>query len=64
MSPAHRADPPTNHTPYSTLRIRPATLDALAAICHVRGVPHLVAECDRLAREIRRQHPQPQENPC
>ena len=32
-----------------------ATLDAAAAVCHVRGLPHLVARLDAAATEIRQQ---------
>ena len=32
-----------------------ATLDAAAAVCEVRGLPHLVARLDRAANEIRSQ---------
>ena len=32
-----------------------ATLDAAAAVCHVRGLPHLVLLLDRAAAEIRQQ---------
>ena len=33
-----------------------ATLDAAAAVCHVRGgLPHLVAKLDAAANEIRQQ---------
>lgn len=45
-----RSDPPE-------VRVHPttATLDAAAAVCHVRGLPHLVALLDRAAAEIRQQ---------
>ena len=33
----------------------PALLDAAAAVCEVRGLPHLVARLDRAANEIRSQ---------
>ena len=57
MSPAtraHRTTPPP--APPAV-----AILNAAAAVAEVRGAHHLVAECDRLAREIRQQHPDRQE---
>ena len=45
-----RSDPPEVR-----VHLTAATLDAAAAVCHVRGLPHLVARLDRAANEIRRQ---------
>lgn len=38
-----------------TEHLTAATLDAAAAVCHVRGLPHLVAKLDAAANEIRQQ---------
>ena len=38
-----------------TEHLTAATLDAAAAVCHVRGLPHLVLLLDRAANEIRQQ---------
>ena len=46
-----RSDPPVVR-----VHLTAATLDAAAAVCHVRGLPHLVALLDRAATEIRQQH--------
>ena len=35
-----------------------STLDAAAAVCHVRGLHHLVAKLDAAANEIRQQQPE------
>ena len=44
------ADPPEVR-----VHLTAATLDAAAAVCHVRGLPHLVAKLDAAANEIRQQ---------
>ena len=41
-----------------TAHLAAATLDAAAAVCHVRGLPHLVAKLDAVATEIRQQQPE------
>ena len=41
--------------PMPTFAAHTATLAAAAAVCHVRGLPHLVALLDRAAAEIRQQ---------
>ena len=45
-----RSDPPVVR-----VHLTAATLDAAAAVCHVRGLPHLVLLLDRAATEIRQQ---------
>lgn len=45
-----RSDPPEVR-----VHLTAATLDAASAVCHVRGLPHLVAKLDRAATEIRQQ---------
>ena len=45
-----RSDPPEVR-----VHLTAATLDAAAAVCHVRGLPHLVLLLDRAANEIRQQ---------
>ena len=45
------ADPPVVR-----VHLTAATLDAAAAVCHVRGLPHLAARLDAAATEIRQQH--------
>ena len=45
-----RSDPPEVR-----VHLTAATLDAAAAVCHVRGLPHLVLLLDRAATEIRQQ---------
>ena len=45
-----RSDPPVVR-----VHLTAATLDAAAAVCEVRGLPHLVARLDRAANEIRSQ---------
>ena len=42
--------------PVVRVHLTAATLDAAAAVCHVRGLPHLVAKLDAAANEIRQQH--------
>ena len=42
--------------PPVTVHLAASTLDAAAAVCHVRGLPHLVAKLDAAATEIRQQH--------
>ena len=49
--PPHPSDGPPVR-----VHLTAATLDAAAAVCHVRGLPHLVALLDRAAAEIRQQH--------
>ena len=44
-----RSDPPEVR-----VHLTAATLDA-AAVCHVRGLPHLAAKLDAAATEIRQQ---------
>ena len=46
----NRSDPPEVR-----VHLTAATLDAAAAVCHVRGLPHLVLLLDRAANEIRQQ---------
>ena len=46
-----RSDPPEVR-----VHLTASTLDAAAAVCHVRGLPHLVAKLDAAANEIRQQH--------
>ena len=41
--------------PVVRVHLTAATLDAAAAVCHVRGLPHLVAKLDAAANEIRQQ---------
>ena len=41
--------------PVVRVHLSAATLDAAAAVCHVRGLPHLVLLLDRAAAEIRQQ---------
>ena len=41
--------------PVVRVHLTAATLDAAAAVCHVRGLPHLVAKLDAAATEIRQQ---------
>ena len=41
--------------PPARVHLTAATLDAAAAVCEVRGLPHLVARLDRAANEIRSQ---------
>ena len=41
--------------PEVRVHLTAATLDAAAAVCHVRGLPHLVLLLDRAATEIRQQ---------
>ena len=41
--------------PPVTVHLAASTLDAAAAVCHVRGLPHLVAKLDAAANEIRQQ---------
>ena len=41
--------------PEVRVHLSAATLDAAAAVCHVRGLPHLVLLLDRAAAEIRQQ---------
>ena len=48
---------PTTPPPV-TVHLAAATLDAAAAVCHVRGLPHLVAKLDAAATEIRQQQPE------
>ena len=57
MSPATRAH---RTTPAPEPRAI-AILNAAAAVAEVRGIPHLAARLDQLAREIRQQHPDRQE---
>ena len=51
----------TTHPPHPSdgppvrVHLTAATLDAAAAVCEVRGLPHLVARLDRAANEIRSQ---------
>ena len=50
------ADPPhQSDGPPVRVHLTAATLDAAAAVCEVRGLPHLVARLDRAANEIRSQ---------
>ena len=50
------ADPPhPSDGPPVRVHLTAATLDAAAAVCEVRGLPHLVARLDRAANEIRSQ---------
>ena len=49
--PPHPSDGPP-----ARVHLTAATLDAAAAVCEVRGLPHLVARLDRAANEIRQQH--------
>ena len=44
--------------PPVTVHLAASTLDAAAAVCHVRGLPHLVAKLDAAATEIRQQQPE------
>ena len=49
-------DPPhPSDGPPVRVHLTAATLDAAAAVCEVRGLPHLVARLDRAANEIRSQ---------
>ena len=48
--PPHPSDGPPVR-----VHLTAATLDAAAAVCHVRGLPHLVAKLDAAATEIRQQ---------
>ena len=48
--PPHPSDGPPVR-----VHLTAATLDAAAAVCEVRGLPHLVARLDRAANEIRSQ---------
>ena len=48
--PPHPSDGPPVR-----VHLTAATLDAAAAVCHVRGLPHLVLLLDRAANEIRSQ---------
>ena len=48
--PPHPSDGPP-----ARVHLTAATLDAAAAVCEVRGLPHLVARLDRAANEIRSQ---------
>ena len=48
--PPHPSD-----SPPVRVHLTAATLDAAAAVCEVRGLPHLVARLDRAANEIRSQ---------
>ena len=48
--PPHPSDGPPVR-----VHLTAATLDAAAAVCHVRGLPHLVLLLDRAAAEIRQQ---------
>ena len=41
--------------PEVRVHLAASTLDAAAAVCHVRGLPHLVAKLDAAANEIRQQ---------
>ena len=41
--------------PVVRVHLTAATLDAAAAVCHVRGLPHLAAKLDAAATEIRQQ---------
>ena len=54
-----RSDPPEvrvrSDPPEVRVHLTAATLDAASAVCHVRGLPHLVAKLDRAATEIRQQ---------
>ena len=45
-----RSDPPVVR-----VHLDATTLDAAAAVCHVRGLTHLVLLLDRAAAEIRQQ---------
>ena len=45
-----RSDPPEVR-----VHLAASTLGAAAAVCHVRGLPHLVAKLDAAANEIRQQ---------
>ena len=47
--------PPQSDGPPVRVNLTAATLDAASAVCHVRGLPHLVAKLDRAATEIRQQ---------
>ena len=49
--------------PVVRVHLTAATLDAAAAVCHVRGLPHLVARLDAAATEIRNQTDTPEGNP-
>ena len=49
--------------PVVRVHLTAATLDAAAAVCHVRGMPHLVARLDAAATEIRNQTDTPEGNP-
>ena len=48
--PPHPSDGPPVR-----VHLTAATLDAAAAVCHVRGLPHLVLLLDRAAAEMRQQ---------
>ena len=49
--------------PVVRVHLTAATLDAAAAVCEVRGLPHLVAKLDAAATEIRNQTDTPEGNP-
>ena len=50
-----RSEPVSADPPVVRVHLTAATLDAAAAVCHVRGLPHLVLLLDRAANEIRQQ---------
>ena len=52
-SPPHPSDGPPVR-----VHLTAATLDAAAAVCHVRGLPHLAAKLDAAATEIRQRQPE------
>ena len=53
----HASQPQSHQSDGPPVRVHltAATLDAAAAVCEVRGLPHLVARLDRAANEIRSQ---------
>ena len=55
--PPHPSDGPPVR-----VHLTAATLDAAAAVCEVRGLPHLVARLDRAANEIRSQEDDTEED--